>query len=92
MHPTKTLNFDGTSASFFQKYWLIVGKDVVSICLKALNRLIVLCELNHAYIALILKKSNPLNMKHFRPISLYIVIYKIIVEVIVYRLKQILLS
>ena len=45
---------------------------------------------NATNVVLILKKDNPVNIKDFRPISLYNVIYKIIAKVLANRLKKLL--
>ena len=37
MHPTKVLCRDGMSPIFFQSYWHILGKDVISDVLDVLN-------------------------------------------------------
>uniref|UniRef100_A0A2N9J0Z7 Reverse transcriptase domain-containing protein n=1 Tax=Fagus sylvatica TaxID=28930 RepID=A0A2N9J0Z7_FAGSY len=47
-------------------------------------------SLNATFVALILKKSNALNIRDFRPISLVGSVYKILAKVLANRLKQVL--
>lgn len=47
-------------------------------------------SLNAPFIVLIPKKTNPINIRDFRPISLIGSVYKILAKVLVNRLKRIL--
>lgn len=60
------------------------------IVLKFLNDEIFDHYSNFTYIALIFKVNNSINILDFRPISLYNVIYKLVLKVLINRLKQIL--
>ena len=68
----------------------MLENEIVSICLKILNREASIRDFNGTNIALIPKKKHPETLKDFRPISLCNVVYKIITKVLANRLKNIL--
>ena len=90
MHPTKSLGPDGMSPIFFQRYWDIVGPNVVDCVLNTLRTGVIPYGLNDTYICLIPKVNCPQKMTKLRPISLRNVIYKLVSKVLANRLKKIL--
>ncbi|CAL8992085.1 unnamed protein product [Prunus brigantina] len=61
MFPTKSSGVDGMSALFYQKYWGVVGNDVVGYYLNVLNGSASVKEINQTLLTLIPKVDNPVN-------------------------------
>lgn len=61
MGATKAPGPDGLPPIFYQKYWAVIGDDVVSKCLEFLNGDGDIGEFNHTLLALIPKVVSPKN-------------------------------
>lgn len=89
-HPSKAPGHDGIHAIFFQKYWDIIGENIIGTCLNFLNNGSTFGEINHTLLVLIPKCKNPHTPASIRAISLCNMLYKIISKVLANRLKKIL--
>lgn len=70
MHPDKAPRPDGMTPGFFQKYWNIIGTDLIKIVHDFFTTGSLAKDLNETNIVLIPKKKNPVNMGDLRPIAL----------------------
>lgn len=77
---------DSLNGLFFQKYWDIIGPDIIKEIRAFVTTGTFPCEWNATQICLSPKISNPERMVDLRPISLCTVMYKIISRVLVSRL------
>jgi hypothetical protein len=78
------------SATFYKKFWHIVGDHIVREVKAFLEGAEMSRGWNETTVVLIPKVQCPEKLKDLRPISLYTVVYKIISKVLSNRLKNIL--
>lgn len=90
MNGLGALGPDRFPAYFFQKNWTLVGKDICKFVLDILNFRMPMEGANNTFITLISKVKIFQNIRDFRPISLYNVIYKILAKTLANRFKNIL--
>ena len=90
MEPLKAPGPDELPPLFFQKYWRVVGDDVVATVLSCLQSGVIPPSINYTFITLIPKVKSPTKVTNYRPISLCNILYKIVSKVIANRLKYIL--
>jgi Reverse transcriptase (RNA-dependent DNA polymerase) len=77
----------GFPIEFFQTYWSTVSEDLFRAVTKFYHNQLHLWRLNHAFITLIPKKNDSVNLHDFRPISVLAAILKIITKILVIRLQ-----
>lgn len=80
MGSSKSPGPDGYSPGFFKKEWQSMKTSILKLVQEAFNRGVVPESLNKTYITLIPKTDAPDDLSGFRPISLYKLIPKIIVN------------
>jgi hypothetical protein len=92
MHPLKLPRLDGYSACFYQKSWNVVRTEVCNVVLDFVSSGKFVNSINNAHIVLIPNKKSPTRATYYRPISLYNVLYKLMMKVLANRLKKVLPS
>ncbi|KAI5323915.1 hypothetical protein L3X38_032988 [Prunus dulcis] len=65
MFSTKSPGVDGMPALFYQKYWHIVGNDVVAFCPHIMNGRANVKEVNHTLLTPISKVHRPTKVTEF---------------------------
>ena len=87
MPSDKALGPDGFTGRFYKCCWSIIKNDVlVAVHLLWTGNFINLQKLNSAYNALIPKKTNAVQVKDFRPISLVHSFAKLVTKLLANRL------
>ena len=87
MKPFKVPRLDGLYAGFFQRSWLLVSKSVTEAVHDVFHSGKVPETLNKTLITLIPKRPDANCLSSYRPISLCNIVYKVISNVIVARLR-----
>ena len=90
MYPLKSPGPDGAPPLFFQHFWPNTASVVTKTLLDFLNLGIIPPKFNEIHIVLIPKIKDPKRVTDYRPISLYNVIYKLVLKTLANRLKKIL--
>ena len=90
MQDLKAPGPDGFPALFYKKLWSTVGNDIINAVTSFFIRGSMPKEVNASLIVLIPKISNPSSIKHFKPISLCNVVYKIISKLLVDKIRPLL--
>ena len=85
---TKAPGPDGFTASFYRRYWDIIGPVITAEVKKFFETRTMDTAWNHTNLCLIPKIEQPKTMKDFRSISLCNVLYKIISKILVKKLKS----
>lgn len=88
MAPHTTSGLDGMPPIFYKFFWHVVGEDITTVVLRALNSSIVPESINTTFISLIPKIKSPKKVLDFRPVSLCNVVYKLIAKLVANRLKN----
>ena len=88
INPEKALGPDGMTSLFYQRFWKIVGKDIVDTVQAFFASGELDDRINQTNICLIPKTERPKNMSEFRKISLCNISYKIISKALSSRLKK----
>lgn len=90
MEGDKAPGLDSFTVAFFHKCWWVMEDDVMAV-FKHFHRYSVFeWSLNASFLSLIPKKTNAVNFKDFRPISLVGSVYKLLSKVMANRLRVVL--
>ena len=86
----KALRPDGFTIAFFQKCWSVLKGDILAFFKYFHQQCVFKKYLNATFLCLIPKKTNAVNIKDFRPISLMGNLYKLLAKVLAHRLRGVL--
>jgi hypothetical protein len=84
--PLKAPGPDGFPACFFQHNWEVLNKEVIAVVKDFFETGVMPQGINETMIVLLPKKEEPEELKDFRPISLYNIVYKVVSKFLVNRL------
>lgn len=80
---------DGFSICFYLEFWDVLGNNVFR-ALEEFHSKGVLCRsLNSSFITVISKKSQPVDIRDYRPISLLNNFYKLLSKVLTLRMEEV---
>ncbi|KAL4342331.1 hypothetical protein GQ457_08G026080 [Hibiscus cannabinus] len=78
----KAPDIDGLPGSFYRQQWDLTGQDILHLCHSLISHRIDMTLVNKMVIALISKVKDLVRMKQLCPISLCMVVYKIVSKVL----------
>lgn len=79
---------DGFNFSFMKVCWEIVSSDFIRFFKEFFQNGVINKNLKNSFITLIPKRESPVNLSHYRPISLLGSVYKLLAKVLAERLKK----
>lgn len=82
MKPNKAPGPDGFPIEFYQKYWHIIGVDILELFSDFYEGKLDLARFNYGVLALIPKCADAQTLQQYRPICLLNVIFKIFTKVL----------
>ena len=85
----KSPGLDGCLAEFYQRFWLVLGNDLVQVVNSCYRSGCLSLSQRSRLITLLYKCGDRLEMKNWRPITLLCVDYKIAAKAIANRLLQV---
>ncbi len=88
MKNNKSPGDDGLPKEFYQKFWPIIGRDVIEMLNNSFRMGKLPKSTRRGKITLIHKKNSTIEIKNYRPVSLLNIDYKICSKVLTERLKS----
>lgn len=85
----KAPGINGYNAVFFKKAWEIIKVDVYEAVVEFFATGVMPKAINCTTVALLPKITNPTNIKDYRTISCYFILYKIISKILASRLQKV---